>query len=39
VVLSVPWFEYAEVVSSTQRTEFVAAKLRGAGVRIPPAWS
>jgi len=37
VVLSVPWFEYAEVESSTQRSEYVAAKLRAAGVRIPPA--
>jgi len=35
VVLSVPWFEYAELKSSTQRNEYVAAKLRAAGVSVP----
>ena len=40
VVLSVPWFEYAELAelnSSTQRNEYVAAKLRAAGVSVPAA--
>jgi len=38
VVLCVPWFEYAELAelnSSTQRNEYVVAKLRAAGVSIP----
>ena len=40
VVLSVPWFEYAELAeldSNTQRNEYVAAKLRAAGASIPAA--
>jgi len=36
-VVSVPWFEWAELncKGSTDKKEFVAAKLRDAGVRIP----
>ena len=37
-ILSVPWFEYAELAplkSSTQRKDYVAANLREVGVSVP----
>ena len=36
-VISVPWFEWAELnrKGAAEKSEFVAAKLRGAGVRVP----
>jgi hypothetical protein len=36
-VVSVPWFEWAELNSkaAAAKKEFVAAKLRAAGVRVP----
>jgi len=39
VVLSVPWFEYAALndKGAAEKSEYVAAKLRAAGVIIPAA--
>ena len=39
VVLSVPWFEYAELndKGAAEKIEYVVAKLRSAGVSIPAA--
>jgi hypothetical protein len=35
VVLSVPWFEYDKLKGRTEKKEYVAEKLRAAGVRVP----
>jgi hypothetical protein len=39
VVLSVPWFEYAELngKGAAEKSEYVATKLRAAGVSVPTA--
>jgi hypothetical protein len=34
-VVSVPWFEWAELSGSEDRSHYIAGKLQGAGVRIP----
>jgi len=37
VVLSVPWFEFDKLRGRAEKSEYVAAKLRAAGVSIPAA--
>ena len=34
-VVSVPWFEWAELSGSMAKTQYIADTLRGAGVHIP----
>jgi hypothetical protein len=34
-VVSVPWFEWAELSGSVEKTQYIAHTLRGAGVRVP----
>ena len=34
-VVSVPWFEWAELSGSAEKKQYIAEMLRGAGVHVP----